>query len=199
MQKITKLAPAAQPFWSPRLGSRASQFLLFGVVSTGSSFLLDFRETHTNRGINGFRPSGYSQTQTLIVKYRPRPRPRPSGYKIYGPRPDPLGSRGQPKPDTTVPQGVTNVASSPPHFEVDYVFSLGGFVIDVGSPLAEFGGAPIGQSQQSKNRLPRHLQPRSPLVLQLPRPAHHFLVESPDATSFHCHPTNSSFILWWTA
>lgn len=55
------------------------------------------------RGVNGFRPSWYSQTQTytLIVKHGPRPRsseykiygprlrPRSSGYKIYGPRPDP--------------------------------------------------------------------------------------------------------------
>ncbi|KAI5666760.1 hypothetical protein M9H77_16613 [Catharanthus roseus] len=47
------------------------------------------------RGVNRSRSSGYSQThtQTLRVKHEPRPRLRLSGYKIYGPRPDPLGFR----------------------------------------------------------------------------------------------------------
>ncbi|KAI5663230.1 hypothetical protein M9H77_22553 [Catharanthus roseus] len=50
------------------------------------------------RSVNGSRPSGYSQTQTqtVIVKHGPRPRLIPSGYKIYGPRPDPPGSRVRP-------------------------------------------------------------------------------------------------------
>ncbi|KAI5678468.1 hypothetical protein M9H77_09418 [Catharanthus roseus] len=45
------------------------------------------------RGVNRFRPCEYFQiqTQTLIVKHRLKP--TPSGYKIYGPRPDPSGFR----------------------------------------------------------------------------------------------------------
>ncbi|KAI5653812.1 hypothetical protein M9H77_30999 [Catharanthus roseus] len=55
------------------------------------------------RGVNGCTPSGYSQTQThtLIVKHGPRPRLRPSGYKIYGPRLDPSGSRVSSYPTQT--------------------------------------------------------------------------------------------------
>ncbi|KAI5659570.1 hypothetical protein M9H77_28363 [Catharanthus roseus] len=45
------------------------------------------------RGVNESRPFGYSQTHTLIVKHGPKPRPRSSGYKTYGPRPDPLVPR----------------------------------------------------------------------------------------------------------
>ncbi|KAI5671787.1 hypothetical protein M9H77_12151 [Catharanthus roseus] len=47
------------------------------------------------RGINGSKPSGYSQiqTQTLIVKHGRRPKLGPSRYKIYGLRPDSPGSK----------------------------------------------------------------------------------------------------------
>ncbi|KAI5671581.1 hypothetical protein M9H77_11945 [Catharanthus roseus] len=64
-----------------------------------------------------------------------------------------------------------------------------------GSPLAEFGGAPTSQSQQSENRSPRYPQPPMPLVLTLPWPTHRPLVEPLSATSFHFQSTSNGFVL----